>query len=80
MPLKERTQNKILHRTTYLVGFSACLLNVLVLVILRLNLLEDLDYRFDIAKSTVSHVFSTWIDVMAIRLKFLVKWPTKEMV
>ena len=54
---------------------------LLVLMRLRLNLLiEDLAYRFDVAKSTVSHIFSTWIDIMAIRLKFLIKWTTKEMV
>ena len=57
-------------------GFS----DLLVLMRLRLNLLiEDLAYRFGIAKSTVTNVFNTWIDVMATRLKFLVKWPTWEM-
>ena len=48
---------------------------------LRLNLLiEDLAYRLGIAKSTVTNIFDTWIDVMSIRFKFLVKWPTREMV
>ena len=54
---------------------------LLVLMRLCLNLqVEDLAYRFHVAKSTVSHIFGTWIDIMAIRLKFLIKWPTKEMV
>lgn len=53
---------------------------LLVLMRLRLNLLiEDLAYRFGKAKSTVTNVFNTWIDVMATRLKFLIKWPTQEM-
>ena len=57
-------------------GFS----DLLVLMRLRLNLLiEDLAYRFGIAKSTVTNVSNTWIDVMATQLKFLIKWPTQEM-
>ena len=54
---------------------------LLVLMRLRLNLVvEDLAYRFGIAKSTVACIFDTWIDVMVIKFKFLVKWPTREMV
>jgi len=53
---------------------------LLVLMRLHLNLLtEDLAYRFGTAKSTVTNVFNTWIDVTATRLKFLIKWPTQEM-
>ena len=48
---------------------------------LRLGLLfEDLAYRFDIAKSTASSIFSEWINVMAVQLKFLIKWPPREII
>ena len=54
---------------------------LLVLVRLRLNLLlEDIAYRFGIAKSTVTTIINLWIDVMAMRLKFLIKWVPKEIV
>ena len=43
----------------------------LVLMRLRLDLrVEDIAYRFSIAKSTVVTIFNAWINVMAIRLKF----------
>ena len=71
IPRKRASRTRMTQRDEFL----------LVLMRLRLNLLiEDLAYRFNVAKSTVCHIFTTWIDVMAIRLKFLVKWPTKEMV
>ena len=54
---------------------------LLVLMRLRLNLLlEDLAYRFNIAKSTVSNIFDTWIDVMAVQLNFLIKWVPKDLI
>ena len=54
---------------------------LLVLMRLRLNLMiEDLAYRFSIAKSTVTSIFTMWIDVMAVRLKFLINWAPKEIV
>ena len=45
---------------------------LLVLVHLRLNLLLE-DIAFGIAKSTVTTIINLWIDVMATRLKFLIK-------
>lgn len=54
---------------------------LLVLMRLRLDLkVEDIGYRFEIAKSTVTTVFNVWIDVMAERLKFLIKWAPKEII
>ena len=48
---------------------------------LRLGLLfEDLAYRFNIAKSTASSIFTSWINVMAVHLKFLIKWPPQEII
>ncbi|GFS20425.1 THAP domain-containing protein [Elysia marginata] len=54
---------------------------LLVLMKLRLNLLfQDLAYRFLISKSTVSRIFSFWINVMAVRLSFLCEWPSQDLV
>ena len=47
--------------------------NEFLLVLMRHLLLEDLAYRFNLAKSTVSSIFDTWIDVMAVQLSFLIK-------
>ena len=48
---------------------------------LRLDLrVEDTAYRFSIAKSTVVTIFNAWIAVMAICLKFLIKWSPKEII
>ena len=48
----------------------------LTLTRLRLNLaIQDLEYRFDVSKSTVSFTFFKWIDLMYCRLKFLMVWP-----
>ena len=52
----------------------------LVLVRLRLGLLvEDLATRFCVTKSFVSRVFQKWLDVMYIRLSFLIAWPERDM-
>ena len=54
---------------------------LLVLMKLRLNLLfDDLAIRFHISQSTAIDLFSKWIDVMFIRLKFLIFWPEKDIV
>ena len=54
---------------------------LLVLMRLRLNLMvEDLGYRFNISKSTVCRIFRTWIDVMYVKLDFLIVWPSKEII
>lgn len=52
---------------------------LMVLMRLRLSLLvADLSYRFEISNSTVTTVFLQWIEVLYSRLKFLVMWPTRE--
>ncbi|XP_077993128.1 uncharacterized protein LOC144447095 [Glandiceps talaboti] len=52
---------------------------ILVLMRLRLNLqLQDLAYRFHISQSTASRIFTKWIDVMSVRLNFLIIWPDRE--
>ena len=52
---------------------------VLTLMKLRLNVSNyDLGFRFGISASTVSQVFSKWIEVMDVRLSFLITWPDRE--
>lgn len=54
---------------------------LIVLMRLRLNsMLEDLGYRFHVSKSTISRIFQAWIDVMYARLKFLIVWPSRDVV
>ena len=54
---------------------------LLVMMRLRLGLLfEDLAYRFNIAKSTASSIFTDWINVMAVHQKFLIKWLPREII
>ena len=57
--------------------------NELLLVIMRLRLnlhLEDLAVRFSVSTSTAGFIFQKWIDVMFVRLQFLIKWPSKKVV
>ena len=35
-------------------------------------------YRFGVSQSTVSKTWPKWVDAMFIRLKPLIKWPTRE--
>ena len=50
-----------------------------VLIRLRLNVpLQDLAYHFKVSVSTASRVFNRWIDVMRVRLDFLIEWPERE--
>lgn len=52
---------------------------MLVLIRLRLNVpLQDLAYRFKISVATASRIFNRWIDVMRVRLNFLIEWPERE--
>ena len=52
---------------------------LLVLLRLRLNVpLQDLAYRFKVSVSTASRVFNRRIDVMRVRLDFLIQWPERE--
>ena len=51
----------------------------LMLVRLRLNLKEhDLANRFEISISSVSHVFTTWINFCYLRLGLLPCWPDRS--
>ena len=53
----------------------------LVLTLMRLKLnstIQDLAYRFDVSKSTVSFTFLKWIDLMYCRMKFLIVWAEWE--
>lgn len=46
---------------------------------LRLNCPEqDLAYRFGISQSTVSRVWTKWLDVFSCRMRPLIRWPSKE--
>lgn len=54
---------------------------LLVLMKLRLNLTNtDLGYRFNVCPTQISKVLSQCIPVLAMRLRFLIKWPSKETV
>lgn len=51
----------------------------LTLTKLRLNLLlEDLARRYSVSVGVTSKIFQKWIDVMSVRLQFLIQWPRKE--
>ena len=50
----------------------------LLMVIMQLRLVADLCYQFEISNSTVTTVFLQWIEVLYGRLKFLVMWPSQE--
>jgi hypothetical protein len=53
----------------------------LVLMRLRLGLIvEDLGCRFGISKSTCSTIINLWIDYLSIKLKFLIAWPSRELI
>ena len=52
---------------------------VMVLIKLRLNVpLQDLAYRFVVSVTAVSRIFSYWMVVMDVRLKFMISWPERE--
>ena len=54
---------------------------LIVLMKLRLNLmLEDLSRRFEIGTGSVFRVMQRWLNVMYVRLKFLIVWPTREII
>ncbi len=51
----------------------------LTLMKLRLGLAnKDLAYRFGISVGSVSSIFNECIPILSSRLKFLIKWPTKD--
>ena len=52
---------------------------LIVLMKLRLNLgFQDLAFRMDVSLATVTRRFYEMLDMMNIRLKFLVHWPERE--
>ena len=52
---------------------------LLVLMKLRLGITNwDLAYRFDISRTTVSEIINECIPIFAQRFKFLIRWPSKE--
>lgn len=52
---------------------------ILTLMKLRLGLSQaDLGYRFQISQSTVSRIFCHCVNVMYVRLRFLIKWPERS--
>lgn len=55
--------------------------DMLLLTLMKLKLnpsLEELSFRFDIALSTASTIFSTWISFLACELKAMIYWPPRD--
>ena len=53
----------------------------LTLVRLRLGLLEqDITYCFGVSQSTVSRIFTTWINFMYLQFNQISLWPPREFV
>ena len=51
----------------------------LTMVRLRLGLLEqDIAYHFNISQSTVSRIFTTWINFLYLQFKSIPLWPPQE--
>ena len=51
----------------------------LVLVKLRLDLhFQDMVYRFAVSLGTITNIFHEWLEIMSMRLKFLIMWPSRE--
>ena len=52
-----------------------------MLVRLRLGLLEqDVADRFEVSCSTVSRIFTTWINFLYLKLKDIPLWPSKDVI
>lgn len=52
---------------------------LMTMIKLRLNLSDqDIAYRFGVSQPTVSKTFRKWINLMYIRLKPIIKWPSHE--
>ena len=53
---------------------------LIVLLKLRLNLgLQDLAYRLNVSLATVSRSFHATLNVMMVRLQWLIKWPEEQL-
>ena len=71
------------HLNTHGIDPKISLEDGLLLVLMRLRVnahLEDLSYRFRIPLANVTKIIQHWIDVMHIRMRFLIKWPSREVV
>ncbi|XP_064463713.1 uncharacterized protein LOC135374722 [Ornithodoros turicata] len=52
---------------------------IITLMRLRLNATQqDLAYRFNVSESTISRIFTKWIDGLYVGLQNVVRWPTRE--
>ena len=41
-------------------------------------LLEDIALRFDVSPSLVSKVFQKWLELIYVRLSFMIAWPERD--
>ena len=77
MVVSEHVSSHVSRKTQNLSHFQEF---VMVLIKLRLNVpLQDLAYRFVVSVTTVSRIFSFWMVVMDVRLKFMISWPEREL-
>ena len=73
----QRMQLRYVHAQPPLVQLDVELLAVLVRI--RLNLFTvDLASRLGISNGTMVNIFQKWLNVMFVRLKFLITWPSRE--
>ena len=38
----------------------------------------DLAYRFNVDKATVSRYFSKWLELLYVKLSFMIMWPDRD--
>ena len=83
------TWGVFLHLVLFLTPFSPnhsstsslSIENEILLTLMRLKLslfIDDLAIRFGTSAATVCRIFQKWIDIMFVKLKFLISWPSKE--
>ena len=76
-------QYKSIHLSRYVHIVKYSPEDSLLLVLMRFWLnsrLEDLSYRFSIPISTINNIVQNWIDIMHESLKFLINWPSQEVI